>query len=229
MKLFSSILFATVVALLCAMSPHVSADTIFESGTLGPTGFSRTDVTNLPVPATNIKDVVFAGVRFELEHPVQTEAIGGHFVASSPGTFFGAIVSLDDENDFPDTGDLTTSDVLGHSLLTYPVLSDEVFGELSLSLDAGWYALVFGSGLFDTTTNGVTIRNGADIGDPTYIGHQPGSGWFNLADLSDAINFVDHRFLVVGHVIPEPNSLGLLMTSSLCFLLRRPLHKGKVN
>ena len=223
MKLHFSILTATVVALLCAMSPHVSADTLFESGTLGPTGIPFSDLGNA-VPGTNIKDVTFNGVRFQITQAVSTTQIGGHFVAQSGGTFFGAIIELEDENDFPNSGDLTSPDVLGTTLLTFPVPSDEVFGDLTLLLDSGWYALVFGSGIFESTTNGGAVRNGTDIGNPPYINWQPGLGWFNLE--GSPVSFDNHRFVVKGYVIPEPNSLGLLMTSSLCFLLRRPLHKA---
>jgi hypothetical protein len=200
---------------------HSTAAIIFESGTLGATGVTWSDLTSGAVPGTNIKDVVFTGVRFQLNQPVLTTQIGGHFVAQESGTFFGAIVELDDENDFPDSSDLTTSDVLGHTLLTFPVSSDEVFGDLNLSLDQGWYALVFGSGLFEATTNGGAVRNGTDIGEPIYIAFQPGSGWFNLFDLSDAVKFVNHRFVVLGNVIPEPTSLGLVMIATLCCVLRR--------
>jgi len=214
--------FLAVLVLTVAFAPTVvPAATIFESGTLGPTGIPFSDLGGT-VPGTNIKDTVFAGVRFQLNQPVVTSQIGGHFVATSSGNFFGAIVELDDENDFPNSEDLTTPDVLGATLLTFPVPSAEVFGNLSLSLDPGWYALVFGSGLFGATTNGGAVRNGTDIGDPTYIGHQPGatpSGWFNLAGLPTM--FDNHRFVIKGSIVPEPSSASLFLLASLHSLLNR--------
>ncbi len=127
------------------------------------------DLTSGDVPATSVNRFVFTGVRFQLTQPVITSQIGGHFVEANSGSFFGAIVALDDESDFPDSGDFSSSDFLGSTLLTFPHPSAEVFGDLSLSLDPGWYALVFGSGLFEATGAGAAPRNNTDIGNPTYI------------------------------------------------------------
>ena len=77
-------------AAICWLSFHASsvyADILFESGTLGPTGLAQGSV-----PATNITPNVFTGVRFQLTQPVITEQVGGHFVDTANGTFFGAIV-----------------------------------------------------------------------------------------------------------------------------------------
>jgi hypothetical protein len=197
------------LAITTLAAPHVLGATIFESGTLGPTGVTWDDLLAETVGGTNISHVVFTGVRFELSQSVVTTEIGGHFLqrpGSNPegdGSFFGAVVGLGSANDFPDSGNLSTPDVLGSTLLTFPEPSGEVFGDLSLQLDPGWYALVFGSGLFGATAQGTAIRNNPDIGDPTYIGWQPHTNWFNLADLSDAIEFTNHRFVVRGSIVPQ--------------------------
>lgn len=195
-----------------------SAATLFESGTLGPTGITWTELVNQSVPATNIKDVVFSGVRFELAKQVMTTEIGGHFASESGGTFFGAIVSLDNENDFPDSNDLSSADVQGTTLISFPTPSDEVFGTLNLLLEPGWYAAVFGSGLFGATANGGALRNGADIRDPVYVAFQPGAvgNWSNLTSLFD-----NHRFVVRGQIVPEPSSLFLSLVAFQIFVVRR--------
>src|SRR5688572_22009327 len=184
-----------------------SADVLYESGALGPTGVPFTDLVGGIVPGTNINAFVFPGVRFELNEPAITTQIGGHFVAPISGTFFGAIIALEDENDFPDSIDLTSPDVVGSTLLTLPILSDEVFGDLSLSLDPGWYALVFGSGLFGAGSYGGAVRDGLDIGDPSYIAFDPNLDWFNLNIFQTF--FDNHRFVVKGSIVPEPNTLCL--------------------
>ena len=185
--------------------------TLFESGTLGPTGLAQGSVT-----ASNISASVYAGARFRLTQPVKTTQIGGHFVSATGDNFFGAIVELGNANDFPDSGDLTTSDVLGTAELNFPVLSDEVFGNLDLTLYPGWYALVFGSGLFDTTGDGAAPLNNPDIGSPKYIAFQPGFGWNNLTGFLS-----DFRFVVEGNVIPEPTTFSILVASSFFILIRR--------
>jgi hypothetical protein len=196
-----------------------SAATIFESGTLGPTGVTFTDLTNGTVPGTSVNSFVFTGVRFELTQPVLTSQVGGHFVREAAGTFFGAIVALDNANDFPNSGDLSTPDVLGAATLSFPNPSAEVFGNLALSLDPGWYALVFGSGLFGTAGSGAALRNGQDIGTPTYVAYQPNSGvtWIDITPIAR-----NHRFVVQGTIVPEPNALGLISILLVVFLrLRR--------
>ena len=201
----------------CSTTGIATAATIFESATLGPTGIPFSDLTSGAVPATNVSSAVYTGVRFELTQPVITSQIGGHFVERTSGTFFGAIVALDGENDFPDSGDFSTSDFLGETLLTFPNPSGEVLGDLSLSLEPGWYALVFGSGLFDATGEGAVLRNGVDIGDPTYIGFQPGSGvaWINR------VTTLNRRFVITGDIVPEPTSIVFAISASLFALLHR--------
>jgi len=163
-------------------------------------------------------------VRLHLDQPVITSQIGGHFVKNTGAneSFFGAIVALADENDFPDSGNLSTPDVVGTTLLSFPEPSNEIFGAIAKPLSPGWYALVFGSGLFGATGRGVALNNGVDIGEPVYIGWQPGapgSGWFSLTDLSTI--FVDFRFVVLGTIVPEPGFAALLILSVVLFSFNR--------
>jgi hypothetical protein len=197
-----------------------SADVLFESGALGPTGVTWTELVNGTVPGINITSHVFNGVRFELTSPVMTTQVGGHFASPSGGAFFGSVVRLTDENDFPDSGNLSTPDVLGSTLIAFPESSGEAFGNLSLSLDPGWYVLVFGSGLFGATSSGGAVGNNPDIDDPTYIGWQSGTGWFNLSDLSDVFDFSNYRFVIVGSVVPEPTSAALILLLGFSLLHR---------
>jgi hypothetical protein len=107
---------------------------------------------------------------------------------------------------------------VGVTTLTFPEPSAEVFGNLQLRLDPGWYALVFGSGLFGATGRGAAVLNNPDIGDPSYIAFQPGPGfgWDNLSSL-----FRNFRFVVEGRVVPEPSASGFAFTVSLLLLVRR--------
>jgi hypothetical protein len=148
------------------IQPSRGASIIFESGTLGTTGLSLGEV-----PSANVSNYVLNGVRFQVTKPVATTKIGGHFVGApgENGRLFGAIVSLDSASDFPDSGNLSTVDVLGSTLIEFPYPSSEVFGNLAVTLDPGWYAVVFGSGLFGATGFGAMPLNNPDIGTPTYI------------------------------------------------------------
>jgi hypothetical protein len=201
----------------------VQGDIIFESGTLGPTGIPSEDVfsPNPVVQGVNVHGSVFNGVRFELTQPVKTTEVGGHFVISSeispgsPGTFFGAIVQLDDDSDFPDSDDLSTSDVVAATTLVFPDPSNEVVGNLIALLEPGWYALVFGSGLFGTEGAGAALLNNIDLGTPYYVGFQSRFGWGERDSRSG------ERVFVNGVVIPEPASMVLSALISLVTLCGR--------
>ena len=195
------------------------AATVFESGTLGPTGISFADIENLTVPGTFMPSRDLRGVRFELTQPVVTSQVGGHFAGQSGGTFFGAIVKLDGQNDFPNSTTLFTPDVLGLTMLEFPSTSADVYGNLTLSLEPGWYALVFGSGLFGASGFGASVRNGSDIGDPEYIFYPSKLAWLDLDDVTTSP--INHRFVVNGSVVPEPNALVIaLLVLAFCFSAR---------
>lgn len=213
----STVLIANSIFALAATT--AVAEVLFESGTLGQTGVSWSDVFSQAVPGTNINASVFTGVRFQLDHPVRVTKLGGHFVAPNAGTFFGAIVKLDSNQDFPDSGDLSTPDVLLEATLTFPTLSGEVYGALDGRLEPGSYSLVFGTGLFGTAGAGAALRNNTDVGTPAYVAHQPVTGWFNLADLSPV--FVNHRFAIQGSVVPEPSAIALICLVGLPLIMVR--------
>ena len=88
--------------------------------------------------------------RFEITQATELETIGGNFQSffSSPISLFGAVVSLTSSSDYPNANNLSTADLLGTTLLTVPhtgVNGQDVSAPLSLSLNPGWYAMVFGS------------------------------------------------------------------------------------
>lgn len=213
--------FAIFLIYFLAETSFSNAAILFESGTLGTTGVRWQDAIDGLVPGSSVSNAVFNGVRFEVSQAVLVTEIGGHFFSPSGGSFFGAVVALDDEDDLPNSQDLSTQDVIDKALLGFPTDSAEVFGEFNHVLEPGWYALVFGSGLFEATGFGGMVLNNPDIGSPTYIARQIGPGWFNLSDVSDAFEFVDFRFVVLGNIIPEPASLGILLIGLLCFVLRQ--------
>lgn len=214
--LFTTLAVSIHLSLAAGLS---SAAILSESGTLGPTGVSYSELTSGAVPSTSVDMFVYAGVRLHLDKPVITSQIGGHFVSFSSGTFFGAVVELDDENDFPDSFDFSTSDLLGTTTLEFPNPSDEVFGNLTLALEPGWYALVFGSGLFGTNGDGAAVRNGSDLGEITYIAAQPFSGISEWIDVSSELP--NHRFVITGTIVPEPSSIILVVCTSILPFIRR--------
>jgi hypothetical protein len=194
-----------------------SASVIYESSALGQVGITHDQVNSQAVLASNIATFNFVGVRFHVAQDSIATAIGGHFVGGfASNSFFGAIARLDDGVDFPDSGDFSTPDVLGIANLTFPDPSAEVVGSLSASLKPGWYAAIFGTGLFGATGRGGAVRNGQDLASPSYIVWQPDNGWFEHPSQSGNFHFV-----VEGTIVPEPAAaaialLGTLLTAATC-------------
>jgi hypothetical protein len=81
---------------------------------------------------------------------VQLVSVGGFFenVTGANRKIFGAVVGLSGPNDVPDSLDLTTSDLIGTTLIDVLLGSGDFAGGLSLNLTPGWYALGFGTGKF---------------------------------------------------------------------------------
>jgi hypothetical protein len=219
--MFNKILFA--VGVMLSLSTQLSAAILYESGTLGPTGVTWQQAIDGDVPGENVNPNAFSGVRFELTQPVMTTRIGGHVVGppNSGATFFAAIVALDGENDFPDSNDLSTADLLGSTVIEFPEPSAEVFGNLSLSLDPGWYALIFGSGLLGAQGSGGVLSNSLDIGNPDYIGFLTGFGWGN--------RLPSKRFVIEGIIVPEPTSATTVLLLSLFSLFHSRQEKDRHN
>jgi hypothetical protein len=174
---------------------------LYESSTAGPGAAASGPFLN---------STQFYGVRFQVFNAVDTESIAGQFLRqqSQPsGGVFGAIVKLSGPGDFPDSLDLSTSDVLGGTVLTPPVqpaLSAVVSAPLAVHLDPGYYALVYGSGLFGATGQAVAMENNSDTGSPSYFQQFSGS-WGSTAQQ----NFY---FAVT---VPEPSSAALMMMFSV--------------
>jgi PKD domain/K319L-like, PKD domain/RTX calcium-binding nonapeptide repeat (4 copies) len=136
----------------------------YETATLGETG------VGVGVGASTTQ---YVGARFEVAASVSIAEIGAHLTAS--GSIFGALIALSGPTDFPDSTDLSTSDVIGSVLIppTYP--SAEVTAPLALHLEPGWYAVMFGSGLFGADGIGSVTINNTDIGSPSYLRQTSGA------------------------------------------------------
>lgn len=106
-----------------------------------------------PNPTPNLggmalDDDYFVMHRFYLDASYQIDTIGAYFEGANGETVFGALIGLTDGLDFPDSVDLSTSDVLTTTLLTIGKQDGDYAGSVNTKLDAGWYAVAFGTGRF---------------------------------------------------------------------------------
>jgi hypothetical protein len=206
------------------------AELIYESATTVATGDTMNSIGGTQT------DLEFSsGVRFLLDEAVRAEAIGGHFatsVAVGNGQIFGVIAALDDGLDVPDLD----TDVVAQTLLTLPTpgFSDNISGSVSVLLQPGWYALVFGSGRYGATSDFAsaikTNGNGPvnDGIDTTFT--------LRTSDNALFLQTPGARFFLEGRyegasVIPEPGAalltgLGLLGVGLAAAARRRVLNRG---
>lgn len=153
------------VPLIGATALTAAAFSIYESVSLGPLAPSGDP------PPVIVADQ-FLGVKFHVSKPVTTGSIGGYFAPYSPGVeadIIGAIVRLDGPHDFPNSFDLTTSDVLGKTLIHVSEPAADFAGGLTLTLTEGWYALVFAATGIQDKHNAIMPRMDTDIEYPLYF------------------------------------------------------------
>lgn len=185
-RAFSSRLIASAAAgaLAALAATPARAVLVYESAEMGPIGQS----TGAALGSTS-----YVGVRFQLLGTTTVDRVGAHIGRGvlPEGTVFGALVQLSGPSDFPDTGNLSTPDVLRTTILTLPAGSDEVVEKFApATLGAGWYAAVFGSGLFGASGSGFVPMNNPQYGTPSYIGRfDPNTTWQNIGNS-------DMRFVV---------------------------------
>jgi len=138
---------------------------IYESTQVGPL------VVSGDPPPVVVADQ-FLGVKFHVSKPVTTGSMGGYFAPYAAGIdsdIIGAIVRLDGPHDFPNSFDLTTSDVLGKTVIHVTEPDGDFAGDLSITLTEGWYALVFAATGRKDKHNAIMPRMSTAIEYPLYF------------------------------------------------------------
>lgn len=186
--------------LLLAAAP-ARADIIYQSATLGATGQTGGAIVNADQ---------FLGARFTLTSAAQVTDIGGHIANSNAGDFFGAIVSLSSPTAFPAGSPFTMSDVLASADFVAGFPSSDVVVPLSVSLPAGSYAVIFGTGTLGASgANGFMPTDNTDNASASYIVWNGSTSTWSNASVNDLYFEVD------GTAVPEPSSLVSVATSLL--------------
>ncbi len=184
------------VVFIISVSNSIFGDTvIFESASLGKTGQEK--------PRMHNNHGQYVGVKFEITKSTTVREIGGHFVprAGRPTEIFAAVVKLDNQDDFPDSIDLSTKDVLGYTNININKPSGEYSGIIDLKLESGWYCMVFGTQLFNIgfMEGGLPLGD-KNIGEPLYfVGYTDfilhPNGWYNME--------FQNRFFITGKTLED--------------------------
>ncbi len=153
------------VALIGGDPLAAAGSTIYESVALGPLAPGGD-------PAPVVVADQFVGVKFHVSAPVRIGSIGGFFAPYAVGVeadIVGAVVRLDGPNDFPDSFDLSTGDVLGKTLIHVAEPAADCSGDLAVTLTEGWYALVFAATGIQDRHNAIMPRMEAALEYPLYF------------------------------------------------------------
>ena len=200
----------------------VSAEIIFESAASGPT--QQVSGSGLLVGSD-----FYVAVNFQLTETVVTGSIGGHFTDFDAGApIFGAIVSVDGMFDFVRVADFTSPNLLGATLIPLVSPSDNLSGNLRLTLEPGWYALVFGSTRFGATGDGGTFDNNQPNGFSQIYTLKPSTGQIFL-QASTARLFVESEPIPILEVIVDTESLFLVDGDLMSFRSLQPPSVSRQN
>jgi hypothetical protein len=164
----------------------------------------------------------FLGARFLLNDAVSVTSIGAHI--GGFGTYFGALIRLSSADDLPDTANLTSPDVVGHTILNAVSPSTVSFAPLPVVLTPGFYGLVFGSGLFGATGDGYMPSSDPAIPPLSFFFSSGVNGTWVNPTLDGGLRGT--RFIVEGEIsqLSEPPGLTIVLATLLfgTLLLRVP-------
>jgi hypothetical protein len=164
---------------------------ILESAVLGSTGQAL---------GATVWGQQYLGSRFHISYPTRLTTVGGHLANDSDQSLFAAIIRLGSPFGLPTFPPRSIeSSALAHVLFTPPRPSGDVLIPLSVALDPGDYALVFGGAdsavnflPFGATGTGVMPLNNGAFPTSSYV-LGDASRW-----TSDDTSLARARFVVEG-------------------------------
>lgn len=183
------------VALLALAAAPAFADTLYQSAT-----YTGADTGEYILSENNIMGGVFT-----LDHLSHITDIGAQFGGFPGGEIFGAIVRVDPQTGLPagSSGDIAAI-ALGHAVFAVTGGTHDQSVALPLTLGAGTYAVVFGSGQFGATGFAGLGDLNDPLGDPSLIRSFFGPDW-------NAFGGNGVRVFVNGAAVPEPASWALML------------------
>ncbi|QXQ07215.1 PEPxxWA-CTERM sorting domain-containing protein [Sphingosinicellaceae bacterium] len=188
---------AVAIALL-AVSVPANAAVIYQSA-----AYSGDDSGEYILSADN-----FMGAAFTLTRTTTITGIGAQFGGFPGGSIFGAVVPLSSRAAFPAGASTALADIsLGHVVFAVSQGTQDLVVPLSLTLEAGTYGVIFGSGQFGATGFASLGDSNTPLGTPTLFRSFFSDGW---AAFSDA----GVRITVEGTTasVPEPAAWALMLT-----------------
>lgn len=191
----SSIRLPGAAALLALAAAPAFAGPLYQSAT-----YTGDDTGEYILSENNIMGGIFT-----LDHMTHITDIGAQFGGFPGGEIFGAIVRVDPATGLPVGGsDDIAANALGHAVFAVTGGTHDQSVALPLTLAAGTYAVVFGSGQFGADGfAGLGYLNDS-VGDPSLVRSFFSTEWASFDDTGVRV-FVD------GAAVPEPASWALML------------------
>ena len=178
-----------------AVATPADAKTIFETATF----------TGVDTGEYIVSDTRYFGVAFTLDKTTEITGIGGQFGGFPDGTIFGAIVSLPSATSFPDfTPSTIEANSLAHVVFAAPSDTTDLTEKVDVSLSAGTYGVVFGSGAFGAEGWGGLGDGNNSVGSPNFFTYFQFDG-----DSWEAASLDGARITVSG--VPEASTWALML------------------
>src|ERR1700722_15540400 len=178
----------------CAVAASADAKTIFETATF----------TGVDTGEYIVSDTRYFGVAFTLDQTTEITGIG-QFGGFPGGTIFGAIVSLPSTTSFPDfTPSTIEANSLAHVVFAAPSDTTDLTEKVDVTLSAGAYGVVFGSGAFAAEGFGGLGDGNNSMGSPNFF------TYFQLdSDSWEAASLDGARITVSG--VPEASTWAMML------------------
>lgn len=142
--------------------------------------------TPLPVGGgTVVSSSFFSGLNFEITAPTRLTKVGAYF-GSTTGSLFGALVKTTGFAGIPVPPNLSGSDVRATTVITPPAGGGDAWGNVDVTLEPGWYGLIFGSGKFGASgSSGLSAQPDSNGGawSPFSIRQSDGQRFFQATDV----------------------------------------------
>lgn len=189
-----------IVSFAALMAQAEGASITLASAEMGPAG----QISGTPIGATK-----YVGWRFRVPKTMAVTEVGGH-VGGINGELFAAIVSLTALDALPQGAPFTDATVKASTTFMPPLPTAEFRAPLAVTLTAGTYAIVIGSGKFGATGNGVA----SSMQQPNILPTTQASYIFWEQSVPNVFHWTvgsanNLRFVVVGTEIASPADFNL--------------------
>jgi hypothetical protein len=176
-----------------AVATSADAKTIFETATF----------TGVDTGEYIVEDTRYFGVAFTLDKTTEITGIGGQFGGFPSGTIFGAIVSLPSATSLPDFAPSTIeANSLAHVVFAAPSDTTDLTEKVDVTLSAGTYGVVFGSGAFKAKGWGGLGDGNNSVGSPNFFTFFDGDAW-------EAASMDGARITISG--VPEASTWAMML------------------